>query len=157
MDRLMRRLAAAGLALTQVVAAAGCRSTKSEIPPGRARPAPSVGFSSNARPTPANAAGNPFGGGADASTSAGSLASGSASKYGTPPTNTLTSGISPGEVFAPQPSGSAANGGSGVPLGDPGLTSGANVSPPPYYSSSAANAAGGAAMSGPASPGTPRR
>lgn len=143
MDRLMRGLAAAGLALTQVVASSGCRSTKTEVPPGRARQPASVGFSANARPTPAIAAGNVFGGGADASTAAGSLSSGGSNKYGTPPTNTLSSGVSAGEVFAP-PSYSAGGTGGGVPLGNPGQTGSVNAAPPTYYNSSAPNAAGGA-------------
>lgn len=60
MDR--RKLILAGCGLAAFLAAPGCRSTRSEVPPGHAyssdgRQIPSLGFSSDPRPLPNNAAG----------------------------------------------------------------------------------------------------
>ncbi len=60
MDRLSYTLAACGI--SALLLGTGCRSTRSEVPPGRpyagdGRQAPPVGFSSDPRPLPNNAAG----------------------------------------------------------------------------------------------------
>jgi hypothetical protein len=64
MDRLIRIAARGGQALLigSLIASLGCRSMKSEIPPGKpysttGAPTPNVGFSSDARPDPSGAGG----------------------------------------------------------------------------------------------------
>ncbi len=91
MDRLYRNLAGSGLALTLVLAGAGCRTPRSEVPPSPAfsgnGQAPDVGFSKAPNPIdgPGSAGMPPAGGG----------------QFGTPsPSSTPSYGPSAGGAFS---------------------------------------------------------
>jgi hypothetical protein len=126
MDRLNRALAGASLALalTVVTSASGCRSMRSEVPPGRpftpdGQQTPPIGFSSTPG-TPA-LSGLP--------TSPGTGAPGSAGQLGTPAPGANPYGAPTGNTFGPpgtsglatSPSAGAASG-AGLPPSMPGAS-----------------------------------
>jgi len=89
MDRLKRTLAAYGISAALLGLGTGCRSTRSEVPPGRpyaanGQQAPPVGFSSEARPLPNNAAGLTPGVIPDTSGKFGTPTPGDSHRYGLP-------------------------------------------------------------------------
>ena len=93
MDRQTRRLA--GFGLMFVLATSGCRSTRSEVPPGRqysgdGRQVPPVGFSSDPHPAGANGMGSVPGG-------PGTMPG----QYGTPAPATPNYGMPTGNAYGP--------------------------------------------------------
>jgi hypothetical protein len=108
MDRLVRILAGGGLAgaLALVVCVSGCRSMRSEVPPGKPYPThggtpPTVGFSSDPRANPSASAGQwspgtsmtPGNSVPDGGTG---LTTGSQPQFGTPTPNSSSSGAPSG-------------------------------------------------------------
>ncbi len=122
MDRQTRRLAGCGLMF--VLAASGCRSTRSEVPPGRqyagdGRQVPSVGFSSDPHPTGANGLGSMPGG-------PGTMPG----QYGTPPPATPNYGMPTGNAYGP-PGQAPAGPGTAAPLFSEPTTAPPPVGAPP--------------------------
>lgn len=117
MDRLNRTLAGCGLALWLAATGAGCRSTRSEVPPGRMPanngPTGAVGFSNEAHPlTGANPA--PY--------SATNGAPGAMGQLGTPPPGAAAGlGAPTNNLYGPPGSS---------PLGREGSAAGAPASTP---------------------------
>jgi hypothetical protein len=108
MDRQTRRWAGCGLMI--VLATSGCRSTRSEVPPGRrysgdGRQVPSVGFSSDPHPAGANAMGSVPGG-------PGMMPG----QYGTPSPATPNYGVPTGNAYGPPGQAPTGSGGATAPL-----------------------------------------
>jgi hypothetical protein len=108
MDRQTRRLAGCGLMF--VLAIAGCKSTRSEVPPGRrysgdGRQVPPVGFSSDPHPAAANGMGAVPGG-------PGMMPG----QYGTPAPATPNYGAPTGHSFGPPGSAPTGAGPTANPL-----------------------------------------
>jgi hypothetical protein len=123
MDRQTRRLA--GFGLMFVLATSGCRSTRSEVPPGRkfsgdGREIPSVGFSSDPHPAGANGMGSVPGG-------PGTMPG----RYGTPAPATPNYGMPTGNAYGP-PGQAPAGAGAAAPLFPESATA-----PPPVEAPSA--------------------
>ena len=134
MDRQTRRLAGCGLIF--VLATSGCRSTRSEVPPGRrysgdGRQVPSVGFSSDPHPAGANGMGSVPGG-------PGTMPG----QYGTPSPATPNYGMPTGNAYGPP---GHAPVGSGAPAAP--LFSEPSTAPPPVEAPSA-NPVGGMGQPG---------
>ena len=124
MDRQTRRWAGCGLMI--VMATSGCRSTRSEVPPGRkysgdGRQVPSVGFSSDPRPSGANGMGSVPGG-------PGTMPG----RYGTPSPATPNYGVPTGNDYGPP---GQSPGGSGPEA--PSLFPESSTAPPPVEAPSA--------------------
>ncbi len=122
MDRQTRRLAGCGLMF--VLVTSGCRSTRSEVPPGRrysgdGRQVPSVGFSSDPHPAGANGMGSAPGG-------PGTMPG----QYGTPSPATRNYGAPTGDSYGP-PGSAPVGSGAAAPLFSEPSTAPPPVGAPP--------------------------